>query len=79
MKTKAEASGLVFDGMTLEPNYLQPPFDSKRGIYRFLKDYHRPILQTDPEGEKHESIHESVLKRYTEDAHYRPPNLEGLL
>lgn len=79
MKTKAEASGLVFDGMTLEPNYLQPPFDSKRGIYRLLKDYHRPIFQVDPEGEKHESIHESVLRRYADDAHYRPPNLEGLL
>lgn len=79
MKMKAEASGLAFEALTLEPNYLQPPSDSKRGIYRLLKDHHRPILRADARGEKYESIHESVIRRYNDDPEYRPPNLLGLI
>ena len=79
IKGKAEGAGLTFDALVLEPNYLQAPHDSKRGIYALLKDYHRPIQKPDPRGETSESIHQSAVRRYEDDAGYRPPNLEGLI
>ena len=79
MREKAEGAGLTFAPLLLEPNYLQPPYDSKRGIYALLKDYHRPIRKPDPRGETFESIHGSAVRRYTDDPDYRPPNLEGLI
>ena len=79
MKEKAEQYGLAFDPIELNDNYLQPPFESKTGIYALLRDYHRPILKKEPQGEKHESIHQRARDRYRDDPSYRPPNLEGLM
>jgi uncharacterized protein (DUF2235 family) len=54
--------------------------ESRRGPYRLLPPYHRPIGEVKPgRGPAHEAVHESALRRFELDDSYRPPGLVAYL
>jgi hypothetical protein len=72
MIDRAAAAGLALDVPALRIDVLEPPEDSRRGLYRLIPAWHRPIGGTDP---MHEKVHASVLEKHGRDPRYRPPNL----
>jgi uncharacterized protein (DUF2235 family) len=60
----------------LAPNPLGPIVESRRGFYRLIPTYYRPIADPAVAARTCESLHPSVRLRYQE-RRYRPPNLEA--
>jgi uncharacterized protein (DUF2235 family) len=73
---RARACGLGIGDVLATPNPLGPIVESRKGFYRLIPRYYRPIA--DPAVAQHtsESLHPSVVERYRDEA-YRPPNLEA--
>ncbi|HEX5714903.1 MAG TPA: DUF2235 domain-containing protein [Thermoanaerobaculia bacterium] len=78
MAKKAFASGLGvdFQELKLDLDPLRVPIDSRKRLYKLL-----PSVSRDIGAAQHgmESVHESVLQRYSEDPRYRPRNLTKYL
>jgi len=82
LRSKAEACGLVFDpaeiaALNISPRWNGELRNSKTGLYVLTRDFNRPIGATGAGG--HESVSESALQRYRNDATYRPPELAKYL
>ncbi|MDP9344811.1 MAG: DUF2235 domain-containing protein, partial [Actinomycetota bacterium] len=61
-------------GRQVSPSALGPITDSRRGLYRLLKAYHRPLL--DPTGVACSAVSSTAVRRADDDrAHYNPANL----
>lgn len=76
--TKARLCGLDLKAIEPHPDLLEPVNESRKGFYRLIPKYYRPIAKsTTDQGATNESLHPSVLRRHTEDAGYRPKNLEA--
>lgn len=74
---KARASGLEYDTIPIQPDPLQAREESRRGFYRLIPPYYRPLAKEEPNrGPAFEALHPSVLERYQKDPSYRPKNLE---
>ncbi len=79
MVEKAEEHGLRFDHQYLKhfkPFPVDTLYESKKGIYRFYKDYPRKIFTYKI---SNESLHKSVFDRWNSqslDPEYRPENLK---
>lgn len=74
---KAHASGLECDSIPIQPDPLQPREESRKGFYRLIPPFYRPIAKDEPnKGPTFESLHRSVLERYRQDSTYRSKNLE---
>lgn len=77
MKQRAEECGLAFDdayvGERVRPNVMGTLWNSRTGMYRLRRAYHRPIGLAAP---SNESLHPTALHRYrTAAAEYAPRNL----
>lgn len=76
MLEKAQSCGLKFDEITLDPQLEDKLHNSYKGFYRLLPPLYRKIGFPEPQkGEKIESIHPSIKKKYNNDSNYRPKNL----
>jgi len=76
MLEKAQGCNLNFSGITLNPNPMAGLHESYKGYYKFQSKYYRPIdVQIKGKGNTNESLHPSVIERYTNDKKYRPKNL----
>lgn len=73
---KARACGLGIDPVATDPDPLGPIVESRKGFYRLIPKYYRPIADPVVAGRTHESLHPSVARRYRARP-YRPPNLEA--
>lgn len=77
MVGKARDCGLGLDNIATTPDPVAPREESRKGAYRLIPAYHRPIdLPASGLGATHERLHTSVLERYRAEPGYRPPNLE---
>ncbi len=77
MRERAQVAGLTYARAVLRDLAIRPRWDgelrdSRRGIYRLLPPRHRPIGGA--RGGK-ETVAPQALKRYRQDAVYRPPEL----
>ena len=77
MKEKAEGCGLAFDDKYVEsivrPDHMAGPHNSKKGIYRYSRAYHRPIGEDSRETE---AVHPGIEAKFNaSDVPYRPGNL----
>ena len=83
MADKAESAGLALDGLSYNPDYLQEPADSRKGLYKLVPPYYRKIGHSPDNGHTGkitcEALHASVMKRYNADPHYRPKNMVDFL
>jgi uncharacterized protein (DUF2235 family) len=79
MRDKAVACGLSFDPLAVNPDPLAPLHESYQGLYKFFPRFYRPIGQSFPGFDTHESLHPSVMERYQQDPGYRPLNLTRFL
>lgn len=75
----ARAAGLAIDAPEMRPDPMEVPEDARRGPYRLLPPFHRPIGAHAPVGATSERLHASVLEKRRRDPGYRPPNLEAYL
>jgi uncharacterized protein (DUF2235 family) len=90
MIAKARGAGLAFDApamaaLPLHPNHRETIHDSKKGVYNVTRGLDRPIGLASPgtgdppdaagKNDPTQSLHPSVLKRWDEDASYRPKSL----
>lgn len=76
MLEKAQSCNLNFNGITLNPNPMAGIHESYEGFYKFQSKYYRPIdVEIKGKGKTNESLHPSVIERYTNDKKYRPKNL----
>ncbi len=74
---KARGCGLEFSAIAFQQNPLEPREESRKGFYRLIPAFYRPIAKEEPKkGPTHESLHPSVLQRYQQNPSYRPRNLE---
>jgi uncharacterized protein (DUF2235 family) len=89
MALKAQAAGLALDEAYLKqisrPNPLGQMHESRTFPYSLIPPLYRPIGKGVPRdravyaGRSNETLHESAMRRYREDASYRPPNLVAYL
>ena len=76
MLEKAQSCQLNFDTVEMNPNPMAGMHESYEGIYKFQSKFYRPIDLADPKrGNTNESLHPSVIERYTNNKKYRPKNL----
>ena len=75
---KAETCGLALEETALSPDVMQGPAQSRRGFYRLVPRYHRPINGSLDE-KKRETLDESASTRVGKDETYRPPALMDYL
>lgn len=73
---KARDCGLGVGDVRLTPNALGRIVESRRGFYRLIPKYYRPIADPAVPQRTCESLHPSVAQRYGATS-YRPPNLEA--
>jgi uncharacterized protein (DUF2235 family) len=76
---RADEAGLTVGQMAMAPDVSEPPERSRRGIYRLLPRFDRPIGRSSPRGATHESLHPTVRERLELDIDYRPPALMQFL
>lgn len=74
MVRQARLCGLAVDGLDLVPDVLQGPARSRRGLFRLIPPWHRPIAAA-AEFRFGEVVDESAERRWRDDHEYRPPNL----
>ncbi len=76
MKEKAEAAGLAFDAAWIDQHIKPDPLgelrDSRTGLYKLSRDYHRPIGEQE---RGNEAVHPAAVTRYKNDSDYRPEKL----
>jgi uncharacterized protein (DUF2235 family) len=76
MLEKAQSCNLNFDRIDMNPNPMEPMHESYRGFYTLQSRHFREIAAEDQKkGNSNESLHPSVIRKYNEDADYRPKNL----
>ncbi len=73
---KARGCGLGIGVVPATPNPLGAIVESRKGYYRLIPKYYRPIADPAVVERTCESLHPSVAERYRA-APYRPPNLEA--
>ncbi|TKJ41211.1 hypothetical protein CEE37_05980 [candidate division LCP-89 bacterium B3_LCP] len=77
MTEKARHCGLDFHAVATKSDSLQPYEESRKGFYRLIPKFYRPIAKSDSQkGETNESEHSLVRERYRKDITYRSQNLE---
>ena len=75
---QARLSGLAVDAPADKPDVFQGPARSRRGLFRLIPSWHRPIAgQSSPDSA--ERLDETAERRWREDSAYRPPNLAEYL
>lgn len=75
---QARRSGLMVGDTGTAPDVLQGPGRSRRGLYRLIPPWHRPI-GADARHRHGEVVDESAKRRWHDDAGYRPPELGKFL
>ena len=76
MLEKAKNCNLNFDSIAMNPNPLATMHESYCSYYKLQPKLFRPIgLVVPKKGNTNESLHPSVVERYTNDKNYRPKNL----
>jgi len=74
MLRQARLAGLVIDPVAMAPDVFQGPARSRRGLFRLIPPWHRPIVADD--GQRFgELVDKSAERRWRGDSDYRPPNL----
>ncbi|KAB2880916.1 DUF2235 domain-containing protein [bacterium] len=75
---KAANCGLLLNSISLNKDPLEAPKESRKSFYLTIPSFYRPInnYADQNKGITNESLHESVLVRYSNDQKYRPKNLE---
>lgn len=78
---KASAVGLGFKNIDYKPDYMQAISSSRTGLYKLFPPFYRRIDANirSPDQESWQSLHVSVLERYSKDKAYRPKNLVDYL
>jgi uncharacterized protein (DUF2235 family) len=79
MAGRAQVAGLELTPLSLLPDFEEVPEESRKGPYRLIPAYHRPIGAPSEYGATHEQVHESARDKYARDAGYRPPRLTEYL
>jgi uncharacterized protein (DUF2235 family) len=74
--SKAVDCNLDLDNIPAAENLSEEPEESWKGFYKLIPPYYRRIGTKENGNEK---LHNSVLKRYSEDTDYRPKNLRHYL
>jgi uncharacterized protein (DUF2235 family) len=78
MCAKARLCGLELGPLPVQPDVLQPYNESRRGFYRLMPVFYRPIAKPGLKKEPTcEELHLSVLERCKKDPAYRPRNLKN--
>jgi uncharacterized protein (DUF2235 family) len=76
MVEKAQSCNLKFDYIEMDPKPLAEMHESYKGFYKLQRKFYRPIGLVVPGKVKtNESLHPSVLVRYSKIPSYRPKNL----
>lgn len=73
LASKARECGLDIASMITAPDDLIPPEESRKGFYKLVPKYYRPIRA---KGNGDERLHESVIDHCKRVPSYRPRNLE---
>ncbi len=77
MCAKAHSCGLELGPLTIQPDVSQPYNESRRGFYRLIPAFCRPIAKPGLKKEPtYEELHPSVLERCKKDPAYSPRNLK---
>lgn len=79
MVEKARAAGLCVGEIEMEPLANEDLDESRRGLYRLIPAWRRPIGRSGGDLRTNESLHPTVLERYRLDREYRPKNLLAYL
>ncbi|NBB91846.1 MAG: DUF2235 domain-containing protein [Gammaproteobacteria bacterium] len=74
MVRQARLCGLAVSETETAPDVFQGPARSRRGLFRLIPPWHRPI-GADERYRSGEVLDESPERRWREDDRYRPPNL----
>ncbi|RFF26726.1 MULTISPECIES: DUF2235 domain-containing protein [unclassified Wenzhouxiangella] len=74
MMRQARQCGLAFDTVSTEPDVFQGPARSRRGLFRLIPRWHRPIAD-EPPRHSGEIVDASAERRWQDDSEYHPPNL----
>jgi uncharacterized protein (DUF2235 family) len=74
MRDRARECGLAVSNAATRPDVLQGPARSRRGLFRLVPPWYRPIAPAGSEA-RGEVVDESADRRWREDSGYRPPNL----
>lgn len=78
MMRQAGRSGLAVSPVDTAPDVRQGPGRSRRGLFRLIPPWHRPIATGDNR-RSGEVVDESAEMRWRDDPDYRPPNLGDYL
>lgn len=78
MLCQARLCGLGVEEVTSAPDVFQGPARSRRGLFRLIPPWHRPIA-AGAVPRAGEVVDDSSLTRWREDGEYRPPNLGDYL
>lgn len=74
MVRQARRCGLAVEDVATTPDVFQGPARSRRGLFRLIPPWHRPIA-ADADADSGEVVDESAIRRLEEDSGYRPPEL----
>lgn len=74
MVRQARRCGLAVDQVVTAPDVFQGPARSRRGLFRLIPPWHRPIAE-DADADSGEIVDRSAITRLEEDPDYRPPGL----
>jgi uncharacterized protein (DUF2235 family) len=74
MIERARGCGLAVEEIDTDSDVFQGPARSRRGLYRLIPPWHRPIAE-DADADSGEIIDRSAITRFEEDPDYRPPGL----
>jgi len=74
MIRQARQSGLAMDDAAVSPDVFQGPGRSRRGLFRLIPAWHRPIAAEGVEGSG-EVVDDTAERRWRQDDAYRPSNL----
>lgn len=78
MVGQARRAGLTAAEVDSAPDVRQGPARSRRGLFRLIPPWHRPIA-AGGDDRSGEVVDESAERRWRDDADYRPPNLGDYL
>lgn len=74
MVARARGCGLAVGEIDAAPDVFQGPARSRRGLYRLIPPWHRPIAE-DPDANSGEIVDDSAVRRLERDPAYHPPGL----
>lgn len=78
MVRQARRSGLAVAAIDTAPDVRQGPARSRRGLFRLIPPWHRPIA-ADGDHRSGEVVDASAERRWRQDGEYRPPQLSSYL